>query len=410
MSRTFSGAANNYLSYIGSMSITAAPVTLLAWVKLTATTSGMVCAYENTSSHYVGLNNLAGNIRALVQQEYGGNSATSAAASVDTWYPIIATYTAGTIAQIHALGESVDGGFCGTFQTEASPGFSIGSLINNAGLAPITGKVAHVAMWSTALDSTARSALIAGADPSTIASGSLIEYWALTGASLVGVNGRTLSVTGTVTSDTGDNPSVGVSAPVLSAGASSNVTQTTATVGATTDQNTGTLYLTLTTTAADRDAVTATQVTDGQQDSGAAAQFATSGAITTTSPSIPLTGLTPGTTYYWDIAQENGNGISNLQSGSFTTAAASRTVTVTIRSRATGTLLNAQARRFWTRLTLSGAAVDGSTDGLNVTCNASGAFVLTGLTIAAGAGYVTYHDPADSTKSINIPVTFLAGT
>lgn len=202
----------------------------------------------------------------------------------------------------------------------------------------------------------------------------------------------------------------GVGAATLSAGASSNVTQTTATVGATTDQNTGTLYLTLTDTASHRDTVTATQVTDGQQDSGAAAQLASSGAVTTTSPSIPLTGLTPGTTYYWDIAQENGNGISNLQSGSFTTAAASRTVTVQLRSRATGTLLNNVARRFWTRLTLSGAAVDGGADGLNVTCNASGQFVLTGLTIAAGAGYVTYHDPADNTKSINIPVTFLAGT
>lgn len=208
MSRTFSGAAGNYLSYMGSMGITAAPVTLLAWIKLAATTPGMVCAYENTGSHYIGLNNLSGNIRTLIQQEYGGNAATSAAASTDTWHPIIAVYTAGTIAQINALGESVDDGFCGSFQAESSPGFSVGSLIQNTGLAPITGKVAHIAMWSTALDSTARAALIAGGDPSTISSGSLIEYWALTGASLVGLNGRALSVTGTVNSDTGDNPSV----------------------------------------------------------------------------------------------------------------------------------------------------------------------------------------------------------
>lgn len=218
MSRSFAGTSGNYLSYSGSFSITTDPLTIFAWVKLNATTSGMICAYENTTTDYVALNNLSGSFRCLVEQEFGGNASTIGTASTATWYPVIGIFTAGNIAQIHALGESVDGGFAGAFQTEATPGFSVGSLLNNTGLDPINGKVAHVAIWSSELSAGDRSSLISGSDPSTIATGSLVEYWALTGASLLGLNGRTLTVNGTVTSDTGDNPTVGGgggSTPVL---------------------------------------------------------------------------------------------------------------------------------------------------------------------------------------------------
>lgn len=209
MSRVFTGAAGNYLSFVGAMGITADPVTLFAWIKLATTSSGMVCTYENTSSHYIALNVLSGAIRTLIQQEFGGNAATSGTASTDVWIPITATYTDGTVANIRALGEDVDGGFCGAFQTPATPGFSIGSMIRDTGLAPIDGKVAHVTLWSSELSDPDVASLVGGADPSTIATGSLIEYWPLTGASLVGLNGRTLTVNGTVSSDTGDNPTVG---------------------------------------------------------------------------------------------------------------------------------------------------------------------------------------------------------
>lgn len=208
MSRTFSGSAGNYLSYVGAFGITTDPLTIFAWIKLNATTSGMICAYENTATHYVALNNLSGAIRGLVQQEYGGNAATTATASVDTWYPVIAIFTAGNLARVVALGNDEEGGFAGAFQAEATPGFSVGSFIQNTGFDTINGKVAHVAIWSTALGAGDISALIAGDDPATIAAGSLVEYWALTGASLVGLNGRTFTVNGTVGSDTGDNPSV----------------------------------------------------------------------------------------------------------------------------------------------------------------------------------------------------------
>lgn len=215
MSRVFSGASGVYMSYSGTMGITADPVSILAWVKLATLDSGMICSYENTGSNYVALNTLAGAMRTLIQQEFGGNASTVGTATVDTWIPVIGIYLGTTIAEIDALGESVEGGFCGGFQAEASPLFSIGTLVQNTGLNTLNGKVAHVAMWSSELSGAEIAELVAGADPATVAAASLIEHWPLTDASLVGVNGRTLTITGSVTSDAADNPAVGAAGPAI---------------------------------------------------------------------------------------------------------------------------------------------------------------------------------------------------
>lgn len=198
-----------------------------------------------------------------------------------------------------------------------------------------------------------------------------------------------------------------VTAAVLSSPTPSGTltTQGQATIGATTTQNTGTLYTVIATSAAALSGITAAQIIAGQVASGAAAPFSGNSAISSTSPSVTVTGLSASTTYYSATVQANANGNSNIVTSSFTTAAASRGVQVTLKSRATG-LLNGVTLRFHTRYTLQGAAIDGGADGLPFTCNSAGVFTLYGLTINAGAGWVTTTDPADPTKSINIPVTF----
>lgn len=112
------------------------------------------------------------------------------------------------------------------------------------------------------------------------------------------------------------------SASVLSAATPSGTLGTTTTVslGATTDQTTGTFYGVVD-SAANLSGVTGTQVKAGQKASGAAAAFSGNSAVSTSTPSIPLTGLTPGTLYSYAVIQNNANGDSNVLTGTFTTAA-----------------------------------------------------------------------------------------
>lgn len=232
--------------------------------------------------------------------------------------------------------------------------------------------------------------------------------------------------TGTSTTVGGDNGSSSASAyqalyavclaptsaaPVLSSATPSGTiaTQSQAAIGATTTQVEGTAYCVLTTVSGDLTGITNAEIEAGNVHGGASAPFDGSASITDSTPEITITGLTANTTYYFAISQAATSGDSNILTGSFTTAAASTTVTQQMYAADGVTPLNAVTRRFWTKATLYGAAYDGGTSGLAITCNSSGEFVLTGLTVPAGGGYLTYHDPADNTKSINIPVTFVAG-
>jgi hypothetical protein len=114
-----------------------------------------------------------------------------------------------------------------------------------------------------------------------------------------------------------------VVAPVLSSGTPSGTlgTQTTATLGATTDQNTGTFYGVVD-SSANLIGVSASQIKAGQRADGSAAVASANSTVSTTSPSAGVTGLTAGTAYAYALIQNNANGDSNIVTGTFTTAAA----------------------------------------------------------------------------------------
>jgi hypothetical protein len=99
-------------------------------------------------------------------------------------------------------------------------------------------------------------------------------------------------------------------------------TQTTATIGATTDQTTGNFYAVVD-VAANMAGITATQIKAGQHAGGTAAIASEDAAVSTTTPSVGITGLTAGTLYSYAVVQNNANGDSNVLTGTFTTAAAS---------------------------------------------------------------------------------------
>lgn len=88
------------------------------------------------------------------------------------------------------------------------------------------------------------------------------------------------------------------------------------------------------------------------------------------------------------------------------TASTTRAVTVTLKNNS-GSPLVSVSRRFWTRNSLNGAAADGGAGGLAVTCDGAGVFALTGLAVLAGAGWLTYKDPADDLNCHTVPVTFI---
>lgn len=93
-------------------------------------------------------------------------------------------------------------------------------------------------------------------------------------------------------------------------------TSTTATIGCTTDDTTGTLYVVVDT--ASLAGITATQIKAGQNASSAAADAAANSAVSTTTPSAGVTGLTASTAYNYAVLQFSG-GNSNILTGSFTT-------------------------------------------------------------------------------------------
>lgn len=94
-------------------------------------------------------------------------------------------------------------------------------------------------------------------------------------------------------------------------------TTTTATIGCTTDDNTGTLYVVVDT--ASLAGITESQIKAGQNASSAAADASGSSSVSGLSPSVGVTGLSPSTAYNYAVLQFSG-GNSNILTGTFTTA------------------------------------------------------------------------------------------
>ncbi len=98
-------------------------------------------------------------------------------------------------------------------------------------------------------------------------------------------------------------------------------TQTTATLGATTDVTSGTFYGVVD-TAGNISGITAAQVKAGQNNGSVSAVAASNTAVSTTSPATAVTGLTAATGYSYAVVQNSTGGDSNVLTGTFTTAAA----------------------------------------------------------------------------------------
>lgn len=129
------------------------------------------------------------------------------------------------------------------------------------------------------------------------------------------------------------------------------LTQSGATISATTDQGLGTLYVVVD-SSANLSGVTAAQIKAGQKANSTAALA--SGNVTVTAadltPDVIVSGLSPSTAYAYAIVQNNAEGDSNVVTGTFTTADPSLEVTTVDSDNViTSTQTNA---------TLTGIAID----------------------------------------------------
>lgn len=207
MSRVFTGVANQYLGYAGTMGITGAPFSLFAWIKYTASTSGNGVYYRNApaTSNFIGTDvDGSAHIRGLNYQTNSTNDATTATLTINTWYPVLVVYNASLGGELYALGETITGSFPGAFIAESSPTFEIG---DSTGYQSIQGKIAHATFYNVDMSAN-YSGLAAGAVPSSY--GGCIAYWPLTDTSLTDtVGSKVLTVNGTIASDAADNPPVG---------------------------------------------------------------------------------------------------------------------------------------------------------------------------------------------------------
>ena len=126
-------------------------------------------------------------------------------------------------------------------------------------------------------------------------------------------------ISGAGTTGAGDNLKIGNLPTISSATPSGTLgTSTTATIGCTTDDSSGTLYVVVDT--ASLSGITEDQIKAGQNASSVAADAAGNSAVSGSSPSVGVTGLSASTAYNYAILQFSG-GNSNILTGTFTTAA-----------------------------------------------------------------------------------------
>lgn len=121
----------------------------------------------------------------------------------------------------------------------------------------------------------------------------------------------------------------GASPATLSAATPSGTlgTSTVATLGATSDVTSGTFYGVVD-PAGQISGITAAQVIAAQDNAGGAVTASCNGAVSTTTPSCAVSGLTAATLYSYAVAQNSAGGNSNVLTGTFTTAAGGGSVVI----------------------------------------------------------------------------------
>ncbi len=211
MSVAFNGS-NSKLQLNATLSISY-PFSAFCWVKCDSTTlSQMVFGVGQDGTPddalYLFADGAGTGKMAAFARDNGSNAANSTTSLSTSWTPALAVFASATSRTIYyGAGAAVS-------QTSSiSPTFAsinrITAGCRNNDTLHFDGDLAHLTLWSAALTQANFDSLAAGAVPSSVAAGSLYDYWELAAATAThtGANGRVLTASNTTTGAT--DPPVG---------------------------------------------------------------------------------------------------------------------------------------------------------------------------------------------------------
>jgi len=217
VSRHFDGTGD-HLDYAGAL-VVGQPVTFSCWIKRDSVASDrlMTIGVSGTDQNYNGLwISSAGAALAVSATSTATSSAsTTVLASTDLDWAHVAAVCAASNDRRSYLRGAGKGTSSNTRSPAGQNAFRVGESLGGGG--GFTGYISHMAVWSAALDDSEIAALAAGAIPTAIRPGSLVDYWELpSGGSLTGVNGTVLTATNTTAS--AESPTIlSSSAPAIQA-------------------------------------------------------------------------------------------------------------------------------------------------------------------------------------------------
>jgi hypothetical protein len=220
MARTNNGTAGSYLKNANAIA-NATPFTIAGWVKTTdnATTQFLAGLYDFSLSNEAFCMGILsdGTIFQQTKHEGGGElTATSGTISNNTWAHVAVVFASSSSRTPYLNGTA------GTTATNTffvpTPASLVITVLGDRAFgdgsfsgAPLKGKMAYWAMWNSALSGANITSLAGGADPSTIATGNLAAYWILAGTTSPEPDDAAsfdMTIVGTMTGDTGDNPTI----------------------------------------------------------------------------------------------------------------------------------------------------------------------------------------------------------
>lgn len=144
----------------------------------------------------------------IYAMSYGGSwtqAITTGTYSASTWHNAVGVFNNG--ADRRAF---LDGGYKGTEGSSQSflvnNEFYVGSHRPSSGPSFMTGKIAHVAIWSIALSDAEVALIGAGYNPLVVQAASLVGYWPLVSDAVAAAGGVNLTLVNTPTFDGADNP------------------------------------------------------------------------------------------------------------------------------------------------------------------------------------------------------------
>lgn len=218
--------AGGYLSLSANLLPTGS-YTVLTWFKRNSVADfSHIWEYRNTATNYVTLETRAGPLRVYDLQATADAPTTSASCTVNTWHAAAVTRaTSDNSMSIVADFGSVDsGGSSGTYQTPASPDFTLFSLAGGAEASPTGFKVGAIAIYGSELDATDLAHLNGGGNPTDLPSATAPTALWIDSAGVAKdgsnnlttwtdeIGGLVLTPSGTVTVDDADTAPVAYSA------------------------------------------------------------------------------------------------------------------------------------------------------------------------------------------------------